>query len=280
MRLAVINDEVHQDLSVVARTARSCGFSGIEIRSLANTPPHRLGDEQLAQARRTVSEHGLEVAGFCPPAMKCDLPRTDEDVGRVRALLIRAVEQARLLGAPHVRAFTFYRDGAPDPVSAAQVAREVLHGVSMSGVQLLVETGTRTNTPTIALIMTFLDVLGHSDVGILWDPGNSVFSGRHRAPFPEEYRIGSALIRHVHVKDPAGTTGYVRLGEGDLPWAEIVAALAADGYEGWLSLETHWRHGRVLTREERDRPWGEAFTEGGHAASVECMRWLKRLVTT
>lgn len=278
MRLAIINDEIHQDLDTAVRVVRSTGFSGVEIRSVANVPPHLLSDEQLAEARATIAEHGLAVAGFCPPALKCALPRTDEEIGGARALLVRAVEQAALLGAPHVRVFSFYRDGDPDPVTAARVAARVLDGVDLSGIHLLVETGTRTNTPTMALTMTFLEALGRDDLGILWDPGNSVFSGWHPAPFPEEYHIGSGLIRHVHVKDPAGTTGYVRLGDGDLPWADIVAALAADGYEGWLSLETHWRHGRALTQRERDEPWGDAFTDGAYLASVECMHLLKSLV--
>ena len=53
--------------------------------------------------------------------------------------------------------------------------------------------------------------------------------------------VAAPLIRHVHVKDPAGHSGYVRLGDGDLPWPRILAALAASGYAGWVSLETHWR---------------------------------------
>ncbi|MFD1052057.1 hypothetical protein ACFQ1S_44050, partial [Kibdelosporangium lantanae] len=51
-----------------------------------------------------------------------------------------------------------------------------------------------------------------------------------------------------------------------------------DGYTGWLSLETHWRIGRVLTQQQRDTPWGKEFSDGGYEASVECMRQLDKLV--
>jgi sugar phosphate isomerase/epimerase len=274
MRLAIINDEVDQDLDRAAGAVAACGFTGVEIRSVGNVPPTELTDERLREIVGTLGARGLEVAGFCPPALKTALPRTDEEVAAARAVLARAVEQARVLGAPHVRIFTFYREGDPDPVGAARTARRVLDGVALDGVKLLVETGTRTNTPTMELVLRFLEAAGVPGLGVLWDPGNSVFSGMHADPFPSEYRLGRDLIEHVHVKDPVGTTGYVRLGDGDLPWQRIVDTLRTDGYTGWLSLETHWRVGRVLNQRQRDTPWGDDFTAGGYEASVECMRRL------
>ncbi|WP_019632751.1 sugar phosphate isomerase/epimerase family protein [Actinomadura atramentaria] len=278
MRLAIINDEVDQDPGRAADAAAACGFGGIEVRSVRNVPPHELTDDELRGVAADLAARGLAVAGFCPPALKTALPRTDADVAAVRAVLVRAIGQARVLGAPHVRIFTFYREGDPDPVAAARAARRVLDGVPLDGVRLLVETGTRTNTPTMALLMRFLEAVDVPGLGVLWDPGNTVFSGMGRTPFPAEYRLGRDLIGHVHVKDPAGTTGYVRLGDGDLPWAEIVETLRADGYGGWLSLETHWRVGRVLNQRQRDNPWGDDFTDGGYDASVQCMERLAALV--
>ncbi|MEV4380651.1 sugar phosphate isomerase/epimerase family protein [Streptosporangium sp. NPDC049644] len=280
MKLAIINDEIDQDLARAADAVVECGLTGVEIRSVANVPPHVLSDAQLGDVRRTLTERNLAVAGFCPPALKRKMPRTDADVAATRNLLGRAIEQANILGSPHVRIFTFYRDGDPDPKAAALVAAEVLDGLDLAGVRLLVETGTRTNTPTMALTLAFLEALGRPEIGVLWDPGNSVFSGWHANPFPEEYTIGREVIGHIHVKDPAGTSGYVRLGDGDLPWGRIIERLGADDYTGWLSLETHWRSGRVLTQDQRDRPWGDAFSEGGYPASVTCMRALRALVAS
>lgn len=278
MRLAIINDEIDQDLGRAADAAARCGFAGIEVRSVGNVPPHELTDSQLREVVAELGARGLEVAGFCPPALKVELPRTGPEIERARAVLVRAIAQARVLGTPRVRIFTFYRQGDPDPVGAAAAARNVLDGVELDGVRLLVETGTRTNTPTMELVLRFLDAVGVPGLRVLWDPGNSVFSGMRADPFPAEYQLGKDLIEHIHVKDPAGTTGYVRLGDGDLPWGDIVGTLRADGYRGWLSLETHWRIGRVLDQRQRDNPWGDDFSAGGYQASVECMRLLKELV--
>ncbi|KAB8182868.1 sugar phosphate isomerase/epimerase family protein [Microbispora catharanthi] len=282
MKLAVIGDELAQDCRVVAETTAELGFDAVEIRSMEGTPPHLLTDDQLVRARAILDEHGLANAGFAPPAFKVALPETDDDLRAAADLLVDGCRRAVLLGAPHVRIFSFYRDGDPDPVRAARVAARVLDGLRLP-VPLVVENGTRTNTPTLRHVMTFLDALGRDDVGVLWDPGNSVFSGWDPVPFPGDYEVGRERIRHVHVKDPDGTRGYVRLGDGDLDWPVILRRLADDGYTGFVSLETHWRQGRQLTAAERDDPWGEEFSRGAYVASVACMRrlrgWLDDLAT-
>jgi len=278
MRLAIINDEIDQDLDRAATAAARLGFEGLEIRSAWETPPHRFSDEQLHAVRETTKAHGLSVVGFCPPVLKCPLPRTDAEISASRELLADSLRRARLLDAPFVRIFTFFREGDPNPRAAAEAARAVLDGFTWEGTDVLVETGMRTNSPTMRHTLEFLDALGDDRLGVLWDPGNSVFSGWDKKPFPEDYAAGRDRIRHVHVKDPVGQAEYVRLGDGDLPWAEIVGSLREDGYTGWLSLETHWRIGRVLTQEQRDEPWGAAFSDGGYEASLTCMRRLYELV--
>lgn len=243
------------------------------------TPPHRLTAVQVNHINHTLTENGLATAGFCPPVFKQAMPSTDAGLTRAHRTLTNSIRIAKGLGAPHIRIFTFYRAAEPNPKEAARVVHDMLSTVDTDGVDLLVETGTRTNTPTIRHVLEFLEELAHDDIGILWDPGNSVFSGWGTQPFPEEYEEGRSLIRHIHVKDPDGQRGYVRLGDGDLPWPHILRRLRDDGYEGWVSLETHWRFHRVLTPEQRDTPWGSSFSNDGFEASVECMQRLREMAT-
>ncbi|OPF76706.1 hypothetical protein VT50_0222945 [Streptomyces antioxidans] len=280
MRLAIITDELGQDPETVFPAVRQLGFDGVEIRSLDDTPPHQLTDVQLTKVRGLAARYGLSVAGLCPPVFKCPVPVSDADLRAARTVLEDSLRTAAALGAPHMRIFTFYRDGAPAPRAAAPRVAELLSGIDTAGVDLLVETGTRTNTPTIDHTLQFLETLGDPRVGILWDPGNSVFSGWAKAPYPAEYAAGRPFIRHIHVKDPRGQQEYVRLGDGDVPWPDILGQLRADGYRGWVSLETHWRIGRVLSPEQRDVPWGRDFSADGFEASVECMRRLSEMVSS
>jgi sugar phosphate isomerase/epimerase len=52
------------------------------------------------------------------------------------------------------------------------------------------------------------------------------------------------------------------LGEGGIDWKGQIAALAKDGYKGWMSLETHW-----------PGPGNDK-----HLASMICGRNLKAMV--
>jgi sugar phosphate isomerase/epimerase len=274
MRLAIISDEVSQDLDTVLGCVRRADFDGVEIRSVEGVPPHQLELARLTDIRVEVDAAGLQVAGFCSPAFKCPLPQTQAQQDQARLLLEHSLIQAEALGSPTVRIFTFYREGAPDPVTAATVASELLAGLDLRGRRVLIETGMRTNTPSVRLLLDFLDRLARDDFGILWDPGNSVFSGWETEPYPDDYLAGRDLIEHVHVKDPIGQREYVRLGDGDLPWPQIIQGLTDDEFAGWVSLETHWRTDRVLSQPERDAPWGEGFSAGARRPSVECMRIL------
>ena len=196
MRLSIISDEISQDADVAARTASASCFGGLEIRSAYGVTPHHLSDVELDRVRTVVLGHGLAVSGFDPPALKCALPRTDAELTAVRELVVDSIRRAERLGAPFVRIFTFYRSGDPDPMLAASVAREVLSGLTHGEVPLIVETGMRTNTPTMRHVLAFLDALGDDHTGILWDPGNSVFSGWDTSPFPADYLAGQPDPRY------------------------------------------------------------------------------------
>ena len=278
MKLAIITDEIDQDLAVALDLVARHGFGGVEIRSVWNRTPDELDAALCARIRDATHAAGVEVVAFDSPAMKTAFPRDAAALERARTSLARAVEQASILGARFVRIFSFYRDGDPDPAAAGACLRSILERVDLDGTQLLLETGTRTNTATSAHTETCLQQLEGLPVGVLWDPGNSAFSGLEPDPFPRGYELLRDRIAHVHVKDPAGTAYYTRLGEGDVPWEAIVSSLASDGFDGYLSLETHWRLGEPLTQELRDNPWGDRFSAGAFEVSDVCMATLARWV--
>jgi sugar phosphate isomerase/epimerase len=63
-------------------------------------------------------------------------------------------------------------------------------------------------------------------------------------PFPEGYRLLPAeRIVHVHAKDCRVTDhkpAWGPLGTCSIDWKGQIRALADDGYQGYISLETHW----------------------------------------
>jgi protein FrlC len=52
-------------------------------------------------------------------------------------------------------------------------------------------------------------------------------------------------VRHVHLIDGA-PAGHLAWGEGELPLAEILAALDRHGYEGWMTVELFGDGGYAL----------------------------------
>lgn len=272
MRLCVINDEISQDLATSLTLCRKHRFSAIEIRSVDNTPPHELSLNRCREIREHANSEGVEIAAFASAVFKAELSGSQYDVDRQVGLLENAMERAQVLSCRTIRIFSFFRAGEPNIAKATDLINEVLRKTDTSEFELALETGTRTNCPTAALAESIVVSLDTSNIGLLWDPGNTVFSGFGDASGTYGLDdIGKRSLKHVHVKDPDGTARYVRLGEGSIDWPKILRRLVERNYEGFLSLETHWRPNRELTPQQRDTPWGDEFSRGGLEASDQCM---------
>lgn len=283
MHPCILTDEISQDLDKALDLCCLRGFKAIEVRSVWNTPPHKLSLHQCRDIVKRATDRGITIAAFASPVFKSPLPDSASQLAQCESLLVRSIEQCESLGTRLLRIFSFYRNGKPNVVAAAAAMDAVLTRVPTDGLTLAVETGTRSNTPTAALARELLDNLRRSNLGILWDPGNTVFAGFSNSNSNGMDGLTDLLPSdpvHVHIKDPLGTTGYVELGCGDLAWPKILDALAERKYQGYLSLETHWRLKKVLNATERDEPWGEDFSDGGYEASNACMATLSRWVTS
>ncbi len=111
-----------------------------------------------------------------------------------------------------------------------------------SGVSLLVETAPNTLVPGPEWLMRVARRLPSDAFGAVYDPGNMRVEG-HVAPGLAVGLLGPYL-RHVHVKDVAprrvdGAWRWVKVrpGTGMVPWPEVLEALAASGYGGWLAVD-------------------------------------------
>jgi len=72
LRLAVITDEVSQDLAKVMTLAKEFGLSGIEIRSVWNKAPHELDKSDIALIKKLLADYEMEVCSIASPFFKCD----------------------------------------------------------------------------------------------------------------------------------------------------------------------------------------------------------------
>ena len=276
--IAVITDEVSQDLDTVVDFAREFGLDGIELRSIWDKPPQDLGDAEIARIRDRTGEAGLSVVGVAAPFYKCDIG--DDDACREHlGILRKCIRVAQELDTALVRVFAFWKGEPLEQCWDRIIDRyaEPLRIADGEGIVMGLENEASTLIGTGAETRHMVDALDSPAVRPLWDPCNELFADGGQAPYPEGYRHVRADMCHMHFKDGVRGTAEgdvnVPMCEGEIDYRGQFADLIERGYEGCLSLETHWRIGsEQIERTLIDRPGGKRFSEAGEAASRICMR--------
>ncbi|MBT5876535.1 MAG: sugar phosphate isomerase/epimerase [Candidatus Latescibacteria bacterium] len=273
---AVITDEVSQDLEDVIRFCGDFALDGIEIRSVWNKPPHQLTEGDIARLRDGVGEAGLKVFGIAAPFFKCDI-RSDADFDEHLDILRRCINLAQALDTNLIRVFAFWRQDPFEDYLDQIVERyqEPIRIAEAEGIILGVENEHSTMVGTGRDTRTLVNRLDSPAVKVIWDPCNEFHDSRGDVPFPAGYNHVKDVLAHVHIKDavlqPDEGAICVPMGDGEIDFKGQFQALAADGYSGCISLETHWRpKPEQIERQLLDRPGGQAFSELGEEASRIC----------
>ncbi|MFH1743890.1 MAG: sugar phosphate isomerase/epimerase family protein [bacterium] len=276
-QLAVFSDEVSQDLSKAIEVCKDFSLHGVEIRSVWDRKgPHDLSDDDLKRINDLLGEAGLAVCAISTPFLKCDIGNTvqyQEHIGILR----RSIEVAHSLNAPIIRGFTYWRTPDPNAVfdQIVEDYAEPVRILNEMDMVMGIENEASTNVGSGAELRRFIDAVGSERVVPLWDPCNERFLGPDFYPFPDGYEHVRGRVAHVHIKDARwnhdkNTAECTPIGDGEVRMAEQLAALQQDGYNGWLSLETHWRP-TELSEEELNRPGGASFSKEGEYASRVCL---------
>ena len=114
-KLSVISDEISQDFARVVAVCKEYGVPQVEPRSVWDTPPHKLSDDQLQEMKRLLYEAGMSVAAIAAPFLKCDLGDA-KAYGEHLDMLRRCAEMCHLFGCNIVRGFTFWKTGPAEAV--------------------------------------------------------------------------------------------------------------------------------------------------------------------
>ena len=279
--IAAITDEFSPDnLDAALKGMAEVGMTGAELRVAFGRNMIDLSDEEVDRVRDAVRARGMEVVSLASPLLKCVLPDSPPLDSRVQhdvfgsahtyedqpRLTRRAFEVAERTGARIIRVFSYWRTVEPertyDRVTAA--LSDLGDEARRRGVIIALENEHACNVATAAETARLFETFRHPAVKILWDPANASILGEN--PYPDGYsQLPADQIIHVHakdcfVKDYKPTWGPV--GEMGIDWKGQLGALRRDGYDGWISLETHWTG-----------PRGDKFE-----ASTICGRNLKDLV--
>jgi L-ribulose-5-phosphate 3-epimerase len=258
--IAAITDEfATDDLDVALGAMSEVGMTGAELRVVSGRNIIDLTDDEVARARARVEAHGMRVLSIASPLLKCVLPdgpaideRFQQDVfGSAYTfedqprLTRRALEIAEKAGAGIIRVFSYWRTVDPEAVHdrVADALRDLADQALDRGIVIGLENEHACNVGTGAEAARTLRSVDHPALKLIWDPANAFVLGE--TPYPAGYAtLPADRIVHVHAKDCVmfgAKPVWGPLGEMSIDWRGQVAALVRDGYQGALSLETHWR---------------------------------------
>lgn len=80
--------------------------------------------------------------------------------------------------------------------------------------------------------------MGRDNLKLTWDAANFVQVGVH--PFTEGYALLRPHVVYIQIKDALlSDQSVVPAGQGDGELPETIAALDADGFDGFFSMEPH-----------------------------------------
>jgi sugar phosphate isomerase/epimerase len=263
-RISAITDEIGLSTEESIAFAHHYGMQNVEIRN----PPGRkeyftLPEAEIKADADLFAREGLKVSfvntslmKFTWPGMEAARKRTETPEGREKRLAAeklrydnrledfhKAIRCAQIMGCDKVRVFAGTRvtDATSVFPQVAEILGEMSKLAEREKVYLLLENEGSQNVATAGELAQVMKMIPSKWVGYNWDPHNAY--GKEAA-YPEGYSLlPKERMLNLQIK-----------GKGVMPgspekedWRAIFAALANDGYEGKIGLETHLFDGTLIT---------------------------------
>jgi sugar phosphate isomerase/epimerase len=256
-KLGVITDEVTQNFEEALLWAKGFGLDWVELRFVWDKYVTEFTPDDVKRAKDLLAKHGMKVSVVDSPYFKTLLPGTESkfvegkpdplqsDFSQQNGLLERAIARAKDFGTDKVRIFSFLRVAEPKRVFD-RVAKELEGTAAIAqkeGIRLVLENEFSCNVATGVESAAMLSAVNAPALGLNWDPGNAYDAGE--MPFPDGYDpLDKKRIWHMHLKDaapdPKGGTQWMPIGSGKIDFVGQFRALIKNGYDGTMSLETHY----------------------------------------
>ncbi len=274
-KLGIITDEVTQDFEQALVWAKGFGLNWVELRFVWGKYVTDFTGDDVKRAKDLIAKYNVKVSVIDSPYFKTLLPGTtskfsdpkndplQSDFSKQDDVLERAVARAKDFGTDKVRIFAFLRVADPRAV-ADRVAKELDRTAEIArreNIRLVLENEFSCNVATGLESAEMLRMVKSPALGLNWDPGNAFAAGEKR-PYPEGYDVlDKQRIWHMHLKDAQDDPGksestWRPMGGGKIDYLGQFRALAKDGYQGTMSLETHYlnseKNKEASSRESMD----------------------------
>jgi sugar phosphate isomerase/epimerase len=301
MKISLITDEISADPETAIELGVEWGVRDFELRGFYTDRVPLLSEYQKQRLRDALDEYQARVIAVGSGLFKSTYPSKQAPrlplgwmdraayAGWAEAqrlvhyhlyeLLPASLDFANEFGAPLLVIFGFDRAGAPPgppPEEVLNSLRLAAERAAAAGVQLVLENEDGFWADTGARTAQLVQAVDHPALAVNWDPGNAFFADDE--PYPRGYQAVRGLLRHVHFKDarrgPDGALSYVA--EGQAGWPDQIRALAADGYDGFISIETHLRPKVFAARAALERLRRLIAAAEGNSRAENTMATSKR----
>ena len=278
MKISIVTDELSADPETAFELGLEWGVSHFELRGVYDQRVPRLAGHVRQRLIRAIRSLGVTITAISPGLFKIPFPASEPQHSNLgwmgagfhrswadlrallddhqRNLLPEALDFAQEVGASHLIAFSFHRDGAPAgpaPQALVDVIASATQRAADRGMTLLIETeeGHWANTGESSAALARR--INHPALGINWDPANACIDGD--TPFPDGYASVRPFVQNVHFKDVHVPVdgAWTIVEEGDVDWSGQIAALVADHYTGAIAIEPHLSPSVSSTRKALER---------------------------
>ena len=272
LQLSVIGDEIGPSLDEMISFAHEHGLKYLDMRTVDGRNLLSMQRDEVIQISRTLEKNGLSVPAFVSPLFKWPHEKYPSNGGpvdfpfdpggrKMEDLLADAMEIAVILGAPHLRIFSYLRYDGFEPAHTYTDDFIKLMGLATHyDVSLQLENEPVCNVGTIAELAEYFrwyevarasgpavdefeqDPQGEEEDYLrpLIDFGNSWAAGERASD--ADLDTLAPLVTAIHLKDRDLKAGKaVPFGEGDVPWADELRRLLSrtPAPEILASIETH-----------------------------------------
>ncbi len=238
-KLSAFADEVSNDLDEQLSILKAEGVGNIELRSVWGKGVLKLTPDEVKQVGRVAQEAGVGFSAVGSPLGKFPLSgEFQEQLDDTK----RAVEYARILGAPYIRMFSFW---IPKGEKAEDHRSQVLDWLSAmiaeaepAGVVLAHENEKGIYGDTGERCLDLYESLKSPAFTGVFDFANFVQCGQR--PYADCWPKLRPHVTYFHVKDARLEGGKVTpAGQGDGDVEAILAEAFAAGFDNFLTLEPH-----------------------------------------
>ena len=277
LQLSVIGDEIGPSLDEMISFAHEHGLQRLDMRTVGGRNLLSMKTEEVIHISRTLEKAGITVPAFVSPAFKWKAPgKSTSGNGKVdfafdpkecpvEDWVAHAMQIAVILGAPHMRIFSYLRYGGFQPADLGKLTDHLSKLLGLAGhydITLQLENEPVCNVGNIAELAAFFEADEKASkeeapdeeeafeqqdsqpklryLRPLVDIANAWSTGER--PSDADIAVLAPLTTAIHLKDRDLTANRtVPLGDGDVPWpAELKRLLGGvETKEVLASIETH-----------------------------------------